>query len=89
MVTALRHLHDEPSTDFSRAVQSSKIVRDWTLLAYITREEERIFDDKSRHGGISLRKCMPAGWCGTDCFARYCSYGIDLMPIQALAAATT
>lgn len=69
-----------------RAWQVARIVREWTLLAYITREEERAFDDKSRHSGVSLRKRMPIGWCGTDRFARYRSCGIELQPIQLQAA---
>lgn len=71
-----------------RAWQVAKIVRDWTLLAYITREEERLFDDKVRHAGVSLRKRMPIGWCGTDRFARYRSCGIELAPIEMKAAVT-
>lgn len=64
-----------------RAWQVGRIIRDWTLLAWITREEERVFDEKARHGGISLRKRMPIGWSGDDRFARYTSCGIELLPI--------
>lgn len=58
------------------------IVRELTILAWITPEEERQFDDKAKHGGISLRKRMPIGWAtDQDRLARYTSCGIVLSKI--------
>lgn len=65
-----------------RAWRVGRIVRELTILAWITPEEEHLFDDKVRHGGISLRKRMPVGWAhGHDRFARYTSCGINLSKI--------
>lgn len=66
-----------------RAWQIGRIIREWTLLAWITQDEGRLFDDKKRHAGISLRKRMPIGWSGNDRFARYKSCGIELLEIYS------
>lgn len=66
----------------SRAWLVGRIVRDLTILAWITPEEERMFDDKAKHGGISLRKRMPIGWTvDHGNLARYASCGIHLSKI--------
>ena len=67
-----------------RAWQVGRIVRDLTVLAWVTREDERLFDDKARHGGISLRKRMPLGWNGVDYKARYSACGIALVELTVL-----
>ena len=65
-----------------RALQVARIVHKWTLLAWITEQENKLFDDKYRHGGISIRKRMPKGWTeGQDIFARYNACGISVFPI--------
>lgn len=68
-----------------RAWEVGKVVRDMTLLAWITREEEKRFDEKARHGGISLRKRMPMGWRGEDVFARYTACELELVEVSAKA----
>ena len=67
-----------------RAWQVGRIVRDLTVLAWVTPEDERLFDDKARHGGISLRKRMPMGWDGVDYKARYSACGIALVELTRL-----
>lgn len=70
-----------------RAWQAARIIREWTLLAWITKDEDARFDDKARHGGISLRDRMPTGWThDQDRFARYNSCGIVVSPISAPAS---
>lgn len=65
-----------------RAWEVARIIREWTLLAWITKNDEAKFDDKKRHGGISIRKVMPTGWTEEqDKFARYVACGIVLSPI--------
>lgn len=65
-----------------RASVVARIIRRWTLHAWITQEEDQRFDEKSRHGGISIRGCMPTGWkSGDDPFARYRACGIVVAEI--------
>lgn len=65
-----------------RASHVARIIHKWTLLAWITKEENELFDDKDRHGGISIRKRMPNGWTEEqDIFARYNACGISVFPI--------
>jgi len=65
-----------------RAEQVARIVNAWTLLAWITPEEDRQFDDKARHGGMSLRSRMPSSWTvNSDKLARYQACGIALAEI--------
>jgi len=55
-----------------RAWQVALIIREWTHIAWITKEEDGRFDDRSRHGGISIRNRMPKDWTeGRSKFARY------------------
>jgi len=55
-----------------RAWQVALVIREWTHVAWITKEEEGRFDDKSRHGGISIRSRMPKNWTeGQSRLARY------------------
>lgn len=65
-----------------RAWEVARIIREWTLLAWITEEENKRFDEKDRHGGKSIRKCMPKGWkIDQDRFARYVNCKINLSKI--------
>lgn len=65
-----------------RAWLVGRIVRQWTLLAWITELENKRFDDKTLHGGISIRKCMPKGWTEEqDRFTRYTDCDIALSRI--------
>ena len=65
-----------------RAWLVGRIVREWTLLAWITELENKRFDDKSLHGGISIRKRMPKGWTEEqDRFTRYADCDIALSRI--------
>ena len=65
-----------------RAWTVARIIREWTHLAWITKVEDERFDDKARHGGISLRKRMPKGWTeGMGRLARYDACEIVLSPI--------
>ncbi|WP_293707536.1 hypothetical protein [Stenotrophomonas sp. UBA7606] len=65
-----------------RAWQVALIIREWTHVAWITKEEEDRFDDKKRHDGISIRNRMPKNWTDDQSrFARYdaCSISISLI----------
>jgi hypothetical protein len=74
-VVALFHQHP-------RAWVVARIIRNWTLHAWITVKEDERFDDKSKHDGISIRQRMPKGWkIGQDRFARYHACGIKVSPI--------
>jgi hypothetical protein len=65
-----------------RAWQVARIIREWTLLAWITEQENGRFDDKLRHGGISIRKRMPKGWNEKQSrFARYAACEIVLSQV--------
>ncbi len=65
-----------------RAWQVASVVREWTLLAWITPAEDARFDDKTAHGGISIRKCMPVGWTESHGrLARYDACRIVVSPI--------
>lgn len=65
-----------------RAWQVAQVVREWTYLAWITRDDEKLFDDKNLHEGISVRKCMPRNWNpNQDRFSRYTNSNIMLSPI--------
>lgn len=65
-----------------RAWQVARIISEWTHLAWITKLENERFDDKARHGGISLRKRMPNGWTEEQGrLARYDACGIVLSRI--------
>lgn len=65
-----------------RAWQIASLIRAWTLLAWITAEEDRKFDEKDSLGGISLRQRMPKEWnADADRLARYHACGIPLYRI--------
>ena len=65
-----------------RAWVVARIIREWTHLAWITEPENRRFDEKDRHGGISIRKRMPKGWeIGHDRLARYDACDIKVSKI--------
>lgn len=66
-----------------RAWQVGRIVRDWTILAWITGEENARFNDKPKYDGISLIKRMPLDWDGKDPFARYTAAGIELVAMPS------
>ncbi len=66
----------------SRAWQMARVVRDWTLMAWITREENDRFSDKARHSGKSIAARMPSGWTRDHCrFKRYTDCDIHLLPL--------
>lgn len=66
-----------------RAWQMARVVRDWTLMAWITVEENDRFNDKARHGGKTIRTCMPPGWTRNQCrFKRYTDCNIQLLPLS-------
>ena len=65
-----------------RAWTVARIIRNWTVHAWITEEEDKRFDDTALHDGISIRKRMPKGWnTGLDRFARYQACGIEISSI--------
>jgi hypothetical protein len=65
-----------------RAWVVARIVREWTLHAWITEDEEKEFDNRERHDGISIRKRMPKGWeINQDRFARYDACGIKVSEV--------
>jgi len=90
---ALRPLTDEEARAFTpqvadlfrqypRAWMAGRIIQEWTLLAWITQKEEKEFDDKTKHGGISIRKRMPSDWNDDgDRFARYRACDIEVSRI--------
>jgi hypothetical protein len=62
-----------------RAWLVAQVIREWTILAWITESEDERFDDKARHGGKSIRKRMPTEWREAQGrFARYDACGIEL-----------
>lgn len=65
-----------------RAWAVAQVIREWTLLAWITKEEDEKFDEKDRHGGISIRKRMPKDWNRNQSrFARYDACDITVSEI--------
>jgi hypothetical protein len=71
---------------YPRAWIVGLVVREMTVMAWITAEEEERFDQKERHGGISLRKRMPLDWnVGDDPLARYTACGLKLTRLAQLA----
>lgn len=63
---------------YPRAWQAARIIREWTLLAWITREEHQEL------GKAGLGDRMPKTWRpGQDKFARYTECKIALNPIGA------
>jgi len=65
-----------------RAWQMARVVRDWALMAWITGAENDRFSDKARHGGKTIRTCMPLGWTRDHCrFKRYTDCNIQLLPL--------
>ena len=64
-----------------RAWTVARIIREWTLHAWITIPEDHCFDDKSKHG-FSIRHRMPQGWTrDQDRFKRYSDSGIRVSRI--------
>lgn len=64
-----------------RAWSVARVIRDWTLHAWITIKEDQRFDDKARHG-LSIRSRMPQGWTpDQDRFKRYldCDIKVSLI----------
>jgi hypothetical protein len=64
-----------------RARQVANIVREWTLLAWISQDDDARLRDRGLNAGKSLHKSMPADWDGQDRFARYSACGIEYAPI--------
>ena len=61
---------------YPRAWQAAKIIRDWTLLAWVTDHEHKELD------GRGLGERMPTGWApGQDRFARYTNCNIAVSRI--------
>lgn len=65
-----------------RAWQVALIIREWTHVAWITKEEDDRFDDKSRHDGISIRKRMPKKW--TEDQSRFARYDACEIPVSRI-----
>ncbi|WP_282271962.1 hypothetical protein [Stenotrophomonas sp. PS02298] len=59
-----------------RPWQIAQILQQWTLLAYITKEEDQLLRERKLHDR------MPAGWDGQDKFSRYSECGIVWKPIE-------
>jgi len=65
-----------------RAWQVARVVRAWTSMAWITRQENERFADKDLHNGKTITKCMPAGWQpGMSHFMRYDACKIPLVAL--------
>lgn len=65
-----------------RAWQVAQLVREWTLQAWITPEEDERLREKA-NTGCNLSKSMPPGWSsGHSRFARYDYCGLKLEPIR-------
>jgi hypothetical protein len=68
--------------EHARAWQMACVVREWALMAWITGVENDRFSDKTRHGGKTIRTCMPLGWTRDQCrFKRYTDCNIQLLPL--------
>lgn len=59
-----------------RAWQIAAIVRQWSLMAYVTREEDALLRANKLHSR------MPEDWDGKDKFARYIACGIRWVSLQ-------
>lgn len=67
----IEHFRQHP-----RAWQAAQVIRDWTLLAWITHEEHRELERKG------LGECMPANWTPEQHrFARYTACNIAVSRI--------
>lgn len=59
-----------------RAWQIAEIVRKWTVMAWISKDED------TRLREMKLHDRMPAGWDGCDLFARYKACGLEWTKIE-------
>lgn len=65
-----------------RAWQVAQLVREWTLQAWITPEEDKRLRDGAGNG-CDLSKAMPPGWSSAQSrFARYDHCGLRVEPIR-------
>ncbi|ALN88594.1 hypothetical protein LC55x_5348 [Lysobacter capsici] len=65
-----------------RAWQVAQLVREWTLKAWITPEEDERLRDRARNG-CDLSKAMPLGWSSAQSrFARYDQCALRVEPIR-------